>query len=107
MGYLILRGSRPGAIFISHLDNPVSRDAFATHLKRVFQHCDVDTSKYESHSIRIGAASHAAEHSYSDAQICALGLWKSNAFLKYFRLPALSTWTQPNKMGKKTQIVLT
>ena len=33
MDYLVLRGSGPGANFISHLGNPVSRDAFATQLK--------------------------------------------------------------------------
>ena len=91
MDYLVLRGSRPGAIFISHLGNPVSRDAFATQLKRAFRHCGLDTSKYKSHSFRIGTASHAAEHGYSDAQIRALGRWKSNAFLKYLRFSTLST----------------
>ena len=90
MGYLVLRGSRPGAIFISHPGNPVSRDAFATQLKRAFRHCGLDTSKYKSHSFRIGAASHAAEHGYSDAQIRELGR-KSNAFLKYLRFSTLST----------------
>ena len=53
MDYLVLRGSRPGAIFISHLGNPVSRDAFATQLKRAFRHCGLDTSKYKSHSLEI------------------------------------------------------
>ena len=89
--YLVLRGSRPGAIFISHLGNPVSRDAFATQLQRAFLHCGLDTSKYKSHSFRIGAASHAAEKGYSDAQIRALGRWKSNAFLKYLRVSTLAT----------------
>ena len=91
MDYLVLRGSRPGAIFISHLGNPVSRDAFATQLKRAFRHCGLDTSKYKSHSFRIGAASHAAQHGYSDAQIRALGRWKWNAFLKYLCFSTLST----------------
>ncbi len=79
--YLALRGAQPGAIFVSHLGIPVSRDEFTTHLKRVFRHCGLDTSKYKSHSFRIGAASHAAENGYSDAQIHALGRWKSNVYI--------------------------
>ena len=89
--YLALRGTQPGAIFVSHLGIPVSRDEFTTHLKRVFRHCGLDTSKYKSHSFRIGAASHVAENGYSDAQIRALGRWKSNAFLKYLRISSIST----------------
>ena len=74
MDYLVLRGRRPGAIFISHLGNPVPRDAFATQLKRAFRQCGLDTSKYKSHSFRIGAASHAAEHGYSDGHSTKHGL---------------------------------
>ena len=70
------RGIRPGAIFISHLYDPVSRDVFATQLKRAFRH-SAGLDKYKSHFFRIGAASHAAEHGYSDAQIRALGRGKS------------------------------
>ena len=91
LDYLVLRGTQPGAIFVSHLATPVSRDEFATPLKRAFRHCGLDTSKYKSHSFRIGAASHAAENGYSDAQIRALGRWKSNALLKYLRISTIST----------------
>ena len=33
--------------------------------------------------------SHAAERGLSDAQIRALGRWKSNAFQRYVRVPSL------------------
>ena len=51
----------------------------------------LDSTRYKSHSFRISAASFAAERGMSDAQIRALGRWKSNAFLKYIRIPSLST----------------
>ena len=40
----------------------------------------VGTVLYKSHSFRIGGACHAAEQDYSDAQIRALGRWKSDTF---------------------------
>ena len=49
----------------------------------------VDSSRYKSHSFRIGGACHAAEKGYSDAQIRALGRWKSYAFKVYLRSEVL------------------
>ena len=46
MDYLVLCGSWPGAIFILHLGNPVSRNAFATPLKRAFRHCGLDCAGF-------------------------------------------------------------
>lgn len=39
-----------------------------------------DPSRYEGHSLPIGAASHAADWGFTDAHIRLLGRWKSNAF---------------------------
>ena len=47
--------------------------------------CGLDTSRYKNHSFRIGGACHAADKGYSDAQIRALGRWKSEAFKVYLR----------------------
>ena len=49
------------------------------------------TLHVKGHSFRIGAASFAADKGLSDAQVRALGRWKSNTFLKYIRLPSLSS----------------
>ena len=68
---------------------PVSRSQFSNQLSSVIQFCGLSPSFYNGHSFRIGAASHAADKGLSDAQICLLGRWKSNAFLKYFRTPSL------------------
>ena len=38
-----------------------------------------------AHSLRIGAATSAARHGYTDSQIKALGRWKSFSFLRYIR----------------------
>ena len=51
--------------------------------------CGLDPSRYKGHSFRIGAASYAEDRGLSDAQIRMLGRWKSNAFLRYIRVPSL------------------
>ena len=87
--YLTLRGSGPGPIFISLDGLPVSRSNFSQRLSMAIQLCGLAPSRYKGHSFRIGAASHAADRGLSDAQIRALGRWKSNAFLRYIRVPSL------------------
>jgi hypothetical protein len=57
----------------------------------LFRGCGLDTMKYEGHSFRIGAATFSAECGFSDTQIRAMGRWRSDAFLKYIRIPSLSS----------------
>ena len=86
---LALRGTGPGPIFITVDGLPVSRSKFSQHLSRAIQLFGLAPSRYKGHSFRIGAASQAAERGRSDAQIRALGRWKSNAFQRYVRVPSL------------------
>lgn len=87
--YFTLRGFRPGAIFLSEDGLPVSRSFFSNQLLRACHLCGLDPSRYKGHSFRIGAASYAADQGFSDTQIRLLGRWKSNAFLRYIRVPSL------------------
>ena len=89
--YLARRGNRPGPLFLNPDNNPVSRNFFADLLSLSLKACGLDSTHYKGHSFHIGAASFAAQRGMSDAQIRALGRWKSNAFLKYIRIPSLST----------------
>ena len=91
LGYLTLRGNRPGPLFLNLDNSPVSRSHFTDLLSLSLKLCGLDPTRYKGHSFRIGAASYAADRGLSDAQIRALGRWKSNAFLKYIRIPSLST----------------
>ena len=68
---------------------PVSPSNFSQRLSAAVQLCGLAPSRYKGHSFRIGAASHAADRGWSDAQIRALGRWKSNAFQRYIRVPTL------------------
>ena len=53
--------------------------------------CGLNPSRSKGHSFRIRAASFAADRGMCDAQIRALGRWKSSACLKYIRLRSLSS----------------
>ena len=89
--YLSVRGCKPGPLFILADGSAVVRTHFTNQLSIAFKYCGLDSSRYKGHSFRIGAASYAAEAGMSDAQIRALGRWKSNAFQKYVRIPSLSS----------------
>ena len=89
--YLLVRGGSSGALFQMPNGNPVPRSFFTEKLSIALKYCGLDPSRYKGHSFRIGAASYAAERGLSDAQIRAMGRWKSNAFLKYIRIQSLSS----------------
>ena len=80
LDYLSLRGNRPGPLFLNLDNSPFSRAIFAELLSLSLKACGLDSTPYKGHSFRIGAASFAAERGKSDAQITALGRWRSNAY---------------------------
>lgn len=90
LNYLQLRGYDRGPLFRMPDGSSVARSIFNDKLVTVLKYCGLDPARYKGHSFRIGAASHAAQKGMSDGQIRAMGRWKSNAFLKYIRLQALS-----------------
>ena len=89
--YTRLRGVRSGPLFCNADFSPVSLHQFNTELQRCLTYCGLDLSRYKSHSFRIGGACHAADNGFSDAQIRALGRWKSDAFKVYSRSEILTT----------------
>ena len=87
--YCKVRGDRPGPLFCHADQTSISVHQFNVALQNCLSYCGLDTSRYKSHSFRIGGACHAAEQGYSDAQIRALGRWKSDAFKVYLRSEVL------------------
>jgi hypothetical protein len=87
-----LRSKSPGPLFISHESSPVNRAQFTQILNQSLNLDGLPSSYYKSHSFRVGASSFAMELGKSDAQIRALGWWKSNAFLKYIPPQIGSLW---------------
>ena len=91
LAYLNLRENFPGPLFCWPEASPISRSFFTSALTAALNFCNLDISKYKSHSFRIVAASWAAAKGFLDAQIRRFGRWNSNAFLRYIRIPSLST----------------
>ena len=87
--YCQLRRHGSGPLFCHADMSPISAHQFNIELQRCLAYCGLDTSRYKSHSFRIGGACHAADRGYSDAQIRALGRWKSDAFKVYLRSEVL------------------
>ena len=81
------RAATPGPLFCFADGSPVKTSQFTQQLQQALNFCGLDSTKYKSHSFRIGAASLAAEKGLSDAQIRHLGRWKSDAFKLYIRQP--------------------
>ena len=78
-----VRGSNSGPLFYLADGSAVKLEVFTHQLKGALAFCDLDCSRYKSHSFRIGAASLAAENGMSDAQIRGPCRWKSDAFKLY------------------------
>ena len=88
LDYLRVRGFHQGQLF--SYTYPVTVTQFNTQLRSALNFCGLDSSRYKSHSFRIGAACYAAEKGLSDAQIRILGRWSSDAFKVYIRPPSLN-----------------
>ena len=90
--YCKIRGDQPGPLFCQLDNRPISVNQFNSELRRCLAFCGLDPQRYNSHSFRIRATCLAAEKGFSDAQIRALGRWKSDAFKLYIRNSTLPTF---------------
>ena len=90
--YCKIRGDQPGPLFCHSDNRAISVNQFNSELRRCLAFCGLDPQCYKSHSFHIGVACLAAEKGFSDAQIRALGRWKSDAFKLYIRNSTLPTF---------------
>ena len=80
-----------GGPFFQHLNkSPVTYQVFSSYLKSVITFLGLDSTRYKSHSFRIGAATHAAAKGFSEEAIKRMGRWRSNALQNYIRMPVVS-----------------
>ena len=84
--YIQLRGLHSGFLFIQSNSQPVHRNKFSSILSQSVSFLGLDSSRYLSHSFRIGACTYAIQCGLSDSQIRVLGRWNSDAFRRYIRL---------------------
>lgn len=91
INYLHFRGYLPGLLFVNPSKYPLTPYQFTTFLRTVLKYIGQDPAKFNTHSFRIGAATHAAMLGFSALQIKAMGRWQSDAYLKYLRQPVVQT----------------
>lgn len=87
LGYLAVRPTTPGPLFIFEDGSPLSRPKLIQYLRQALRMAGIDDSGFSGHSFRIGAATTAAKAGLSDSLIKMLGRWKSSAFTLYIRTP--------------------
>ena len=88
--FLAVRGSDPGPLFCYPRGFAVSANHFRSLLTAALANCGRADLKITPHSFRIGAATHAAAKGVSTTLIQSMGRWKSEAFRRYIRIPALA-----------------
>ena len=81
--YLAVRGNGLGPLFMFSDGRYLSRDRLVSSLRRVLSAANIDTSRFNGHSFRIGAATTAAKAGLEDSLIKTLGRWESTAYLRY------------------------
>ena len=87
LNYLLVRGKKPGPLFLFQDGKYLTRERLVIALRDVLDKAGLDASKYCSHSFRIGAATTAASKGIEDAIIKTLGRWRSLAYLDYVKIP--------------------
>ena len=87
LAYLALRQGPPSIPLFQFKDgSPLTRQSFVKLLKLLIHYSGHNADNYNSHSLRIGAATFAAQQGYSEEAIKQLGRWKSMAYRRYIRL---------------------
>jgi site-specific recombinase XerD len=88
LAYLRLRGQAPGPLFTNSNGKGISRKFFLSQLNLCLSNT-TGLGRITSHSFRIGGATYMSQCGYSDDDIRRMGRWRSDAMLRYIRLPAL------------------
>lgn len=89
LAYLAIRPATPGPLFLLESGNPLSRSVLISAVRQTLLGTGLDISAYNGHSFRIGAATAATQAGLPDSAIQLLGRWKSSAFTRYLRSPAV------------------
>ena len=79
------RTSSSSPLFILPNGLPLYQRAFTTHLNTLIKKCGLPPDRYSSHSLRIGAATTAAQKGIPPLMLKSMGRWSSSAFSTYVR----------------------
>ncbi len=82
--YLAIRPKFNGPLFVDNY-GPITPKLVNENLQKCVEGLGWDSSRVQSHSLRIGRATDWAKQGYSAIQIKAKGRWYSDAYLKYIK----------------------
>ena len=83
--FLQIHPSKTGPLFTHFGGQPITRYQFVATLTQCLKILGIDSTKYNSHSFRIGAATTLAMQGVGSDTIQAAGRWRSNVFRSYIR----------------------
>ena len=82
--YIKLRSTKPGQLFITKNGCPIKGADFNKFLVQLSQKYE-PTTKYTTHSLRVGRATDMAIEGQPELIIKEVGRWKSNAYVSYIK----------------------
>jgi hypothetical protein len=86
--YLRVRPQVQGPLFCHFDKSPLTRYQFTSVLSKAIARLQLpETTRYKSHSFRIGASTELALNGFSSETIQKCGRWKSSCYKSYIRLP--------------------
>ena len=84
--YLTVRPTIHGPLFCHFNHKKVTRYQVCSVLKSAIKFLGLNETEYNTHSLRIGAATNAAEIGISNDEIMIMGRWKSDTYKTYIRI---------------------
>ncbi|CAC5397543.1 unnamed protein product [Mytilus coruscus] len=87
-------------LFITIDKKPLERQYFLTCIKKVLDLCGFNSSHYNGHSFRIGAATSAGKAKIEDHLIKTLGRWSSDSYIRYIRVTPASIKSAQNRLSR-------
>ena len=84
-----VRPSINGSFFCHFNHEKVTRYQVTVILKSALRFLGYNENDYNTHSFRIGAATHAAKMGKSDDEIITMGWWKSDSYKRYIRIDTI------------------
>ena len=85
--FMARRGNAAGPFFRFPDGSPLTKAKFIGFLRGAVGELGLPADQFAGHSLRIGAATTAAQVGFEDSTIMTLGRWNSAAYLRYIRTP--------------------
>ncbi len=90
LAFIVQRKAGPGPFFVDESGVALTRRSFVSEVKKALVAAGLPEQTISGHSFRIGAATAAALNGASDAEVKALGRWRSREYEGYIRRDGLT-----------------